>query len=90
MQAAWCYRFRPYVSEHLKKRQQGVPDWVVEHSWKAQKRLHSRLRKLTENRNKNVAAVAVARELAGFLGAVLVQLAEERQREQSRLIRAAA
>lgn len=90
VQAAWCYRFRPYVSKHLRKRQQGLPDWVIEHSWKAQKRLHSRLQKLSESRNKNIAVVGGARELAGFLGAVLVQLAENRQWDCRRLGKAVA
>jgi transposase len=79
MQAAWCYRFKPAVTETLRKRTRDVPEWVSAHSWKAQKRLHSRLQALQESRNKNIAVVAVARELAGFLGSVLVRLAEERK-----------
>lgn len=85
MQAAWCDRFKPAVTETLRKRTRDVPEWVSAHSWKAQKRLHSRLQALQESRNKNIAVVAVARELAGFLGSILVRLAEEREWDYGRL-----
>lgn len=28
MQAAWCYRFKPAVTETLRKRTRDVPEWV--------------------------------------------------------------
>jgi transposase len=55
VQAAWCYRFSPAMTETIRKRQKELPEWVTAHSWKAQKRLHHRLKDLQESRNKNVA-----------------------------------
>lgn len=88
VQAAWCYRFHPAVTATLRQRQKELPEWVTAHSWKAQKRLHHRLKDLQESRNKNVAVVAIARELAGFLRAVLVRLADDQQWEYGRIGRA--
>jgi transposase len=70
VEAAWQYRRAPGVWGALKKRQAGLPPAVVAISWKAQQRLHRRFRRLI-HRGKlpQVAVVAIARELAGFLWA---------------------
>ena len=85
VQAAWCYRYKPSRSPALKKRQENVPKWAVDHSWKAQKRLHSRLTHLSETRGKNIAVTSVARELGGFVWAVLTRLAAERNWDYGRI-----
>lgn len=74
IQAAWTYRHRPHVGDHLKKRQQGQPAAVITHAWKAQHRLHKLYQHLTYRKLPQIAAVAVARELAGFLWAVMREL----------------
>lgn len=71
VQAAWNYTRRPTVGKILKKRQQGLPEWAIENSWNAQQRLHKRFHKLAQTRSRQVAAVAVARELIGFVWAAL-------------------
>ena len=71
VQAAWNYRHPPRMSAALKKRQEGVSPEVVSHAWKAQQRLHKVYRRIAERKNGNIAAVAVARELVGFLWAAL-------------------
>lgn len=71
IQAAWCYRHRPNLGRVLKQRQQGQPPEVVAHSWKAQHRLHKLYCRLAYRKCSQVAVVAVARELAGFLWAVM-------------------
>ena len=71
LQAAWSYRHPPRVGARLRERQEGVPAHVVAHSWKAQHRLHKLFRRIEQRRGSTVAAVAVARELAGFAWAVL-------------------
>jgi len=71
VQAAWSYRSPPRLGPALKKRQEGQPPAVVAHSWKAQHRLHKVFKRLAYRKNRQIAAVAVARELAGFLWAVL-------------------
>ena len=71
VQAAWSYRYPPRLGAKLKERQQGLPPDVVAHSWKAQHRLHKLFRRIEERRGSRIAAVAVARELAGFVWALL-------------------
>lgn len=70
VQAAWAYRFRPQLSVHVKRRQVGQPPGVIAHAWKAQHRLHKLYQRLSVRRRPQIAAVAVARELVGFLWAV--------------------
>jgi transposase len=67
VEAAWAYRHRPHIGAPLARRQQGQPPEVVAYSWKAQTRLHDRFRRIAATKNRNVAVVAVARELAGFI-----------------------
>jgi transposase len=60
----------PRIGAELARRQEGQPDAVRAIAWKAQRRLYrlaGRLR--TRGKPANVIAVAVARELAGFLWA---------------------
>ena len=47
---------------------------VVAHAWKAQQRLHQRYQHLAYRKLPQVAVVAVARELVGFLWAVMRDL----------------
>jgi transposase len=67
VQAAWTYHHRPAVSVELKRRQQGQPPAVITHAWKAQQRLHARYNHLSYRKRPQIAVVAVARELVGFL-----------------------
>ncbi len=68
------YRHRPQTSVDLKRRQQGQPPAVITHAWKAQHRLHQRFVYLTDRKRPQIAVVAVARELVGFLWAVMHDL----------------
>lgn len=74
VQAAWSYRHRPQVGTHLRARQRGQPPAVITHAWKAQHRLHKLYHHLAYRKQSQVAAVAVARELVGFLWAVMREL----------------
>lgn len=78
VQAAWSYRHRPQTSVDLKRRQQGHPPAVITHAWKAQQRLqqrlHQRYNHLSYRKRPQIAVVAVARELVGFLWAVMRDL----------------
>ncbi|MEX2529968.1 MAG: IS110 family transposase [Gemmatimonadota bacterium] len=77
VQAAWSYRYPPRVGARLRERQQGLPPEVVAHSWKAQHRLHKLFRRIEERRGSRIAVVAVARELTGFVWAVLQDVDSE-------------
>lgn len=74
VQAAWSYRTPPRRGEALRRRQEGQPPGVVAHSWKAQHRLHKVYGRLAYRKNSQTAVVAVARELVGFLWAVMQDL----------------
>lgn len=73
VEAAKHYARPPRIGVTLRNRQQGQPDHVLQIAWRAQHRLF-RLQARLRERGKpaNVAAVAVARELACFLWAAAV------------------
>ena len=79
VQAAWSYRHRPQTSVDLKRRQQGQPPAVITHAWKAQQRLHQRYNHLSYRKRPQIAVVAVARELVGFLWAVMQEVGTAEQ-----------
>jgi len=70
-QAAWSYAHPPRLSAALLKRQEGQPQEVVDYARRAQRRLCRRFDALRMRKNSTVAATAVARELAGFVWALL-------------------
>jgi transposase len=66
------YVLPPKVSKELSRRQENQPQEVRALSWKAQNRLHLRFTRLLARRlPRNKAKVAVARELCGFIWALL-------------------
>lgn len=71
VEAAWHYRRRPVIGRTVGRRRKGQPQNIVAIAQKCDKRLNSRFNRLT-NRGKNstIAAVAVARELVGFIWAI--------------------
>lgn len=81
VQAAWSYRHRPQTGVELKRRQQGQSPAVIVHAWKAQQRLHQRFNHLSYRKRPQIAVVAVARELVGFLWAVMQDVPVEHQVE---------
>jgi transposase len=70
IEAAWAYRFSPAVGVTLRRRQQGAAPDTIARSWKAQRRLHGKYRRMvTGGKAAPEAVTAVARELAGFVWA---------------------
>jgi transposase len=66
------YVLPPKISKELSRRQEGQAPEVLALSWKAQNRLHLRFTRLLARRlPRNKAKVAVARELCGFIWALL-------------------
>ena len=71
VEAAWSYRHRNTTGPELRKRRHGAPPEVVQIARRAQDRLHRKFWRLTSrSKLSQVAAVAVARELAGFVWAI--------------------
>lgn len=83
VEAAWSYRHAARVGPQIQIRHEGLPKEIVDRAWDAQVRLCRKFRKLAaRGKNVNVAAVAVARELAGFIwdiGRLAMSLALPRQ-----------
>jgi transposase len=71
VESAWHYQHQPRMSKALRERSVGIAPGVCAIAWKAQKRLHNRLKRLIgRGKNSKEAIIAVARELAGFLWAI--------------------
>lgn len=71
VEAAWQYLRKPRLSGELRRRNSLVSREVQQIAWKAQSRLHKKFRDLEARKvNRNLAVVAVARELAGFVWAI--------------------
>lgn len=76
VEVAWHYQHRPGIGVALARRRHGQPRRVIAVADKAQQRLCRRFRKLTaEHKPAPKIVVAIARELAGFLWAVLQPVA---------------
>ena len=74
VEAAWHYRHHPFVGDTLRRRQAGAPPPGIAHAWTAQQRLHRRYQRLAARGKPTPHIVtAVARELTGFVWAVLTQ-----------------
>jgi transposase len=72
VEAGWHYRHRSSVGKTIKKRRKGQPEAVVSIAERADQRLHRKFRRMVDLHNKKpvIAAIAVARELAGFVWAI--------------------
>jgi transposase len=73
VEASWNYRHRPSVSAQLAQRRKGQPPGVIAIAERAQQRLYRRYWRMKEahGKNSNVVAVAIARELTGFIWSIL-------------------
>jgi transposase len=74
VEAAWHYRHPPAAKGRVHHSLKGQPTARIAFARKAQTRLHKRyLRLLGRGKSRQIAAVAVARELCGFVWAVALQ-----------------
>ena len=72
IEAAWQYRLPARVSPIIAKRQAGIPEPIRALAWKTQLRLCARYRRLAARQlHKNKIVVALARELTGFVWAIV-------------------
>ena len=71
VEAAWHYRPRPNLGKALTERQADQAQEAIAVAWTAQKRLHRTWARLeARGKRRTIIAVAVARELAGFVWAI--------------------
>lgn len=71
VEAAWHYRRPPRVGTDLASRLEGQPEAVRLHAMRAQRRLYRRFCALERRKVSKVAITAIARELAGFVWALM-------------------
>lgn len=71
VEAAWHYRHPPRLSKDLEARMAGQPEAVKAHAMRAQRRLYRRFQDLEKRMASSKAVVAVARELVGFVWALM-------------------
>ena len=73
VEAAWHHRRRPRASRELARRREGQPALVRERAVAAERRLYRRWRRFdARGKRSTVAAVAMARELAGWCWSLAV------------------
>ena len=73
VEAAWNYTRGNKTGRVLRKRREGQPAWAIDIAENAQHRLHRRYwRLVAQGKAPNKALIAVARELTGFVWAILV------------------
>jgi transposase len=78
VEASWSYRHRPQVPKALRKRRRNQPAAVIAIADKAMLRLYRRFQRMTAKGKPTPKAVtAVARELVGFIWAVLYPLSQK-------------
>jgi hypothetical protein len=83
VESAWSYRLKARKTAHLLKRQAGVSAEVAELSWKAKVRLCGRYQRLFQKgKPKGKIIVGIARELAGFMWALINLSGQEEQKAQ--------
>jgi transposase len=70
-EASQAYGYPARISRVLLKRQEGLGKDIQDISWKCQVRLCARFRRLmAKGKNRNIAVIAMARELAAFMWAI--------------------
>jgi transposase len=74
VEAAWNNRHRAAAELILNRRRQGQRPAVVAIALKAQHRLHKKFMRLDQRKHRHVAITAVARELCGFVWAILMAI----------------
>jgi transposase len=86
IESAWTYRHRPNVQGRVLRRQNSLAlsEETKRIAWKAQQRLHKRFTALVaRGKENNVAAIAVARELLGFIWAIGVHIETQQKQAQA-------
>jgi transposase len=71
IESAWHYRHSSTAGKTLKKRREGLPAEILEIARKCDQRLNEKFRNMTyKGKDSRKVAVAVSRELAGFIWAI--------------------
>ncbi len=80
VECAWAFRNKPRVGAALRKRRAGQPAWAIAIADKARRRLYKRYWHLVSSgKHSNKAVSAIARELTGFIWAILTEARTRRE-----------
>jgi len=78
VESSWSYRFPARKTKHLRQKESKTSARVQSIAWEAQKRLCGRYQHLLESgKIKQQACTAVARELSGFIWAIVCELMDK-------------
>jgi transposase len=82
VEVCWSYRHRPSLKGELLKRQENPDPEAKRIAWKAQHRLHMKYHRISaKGKGGKVAVVAVARELLGFIWAIIFSIEDKKVSE---------
>jgi transposase len=71
IESAWHYRHSSVPGKNIKKRREGLPAAVLEIAQQCDQRLHKKFKRMANRgKDRRKIAVAVSRELAGFVWAI--------------------
>lgn len=75
VESSWSYRFPARKTKHLRQKEAKASDRVKAIAWAAQKRLCGRYQQLLDaGKVKQLACTAIARELSGFIWAIVCEV----------------
>jgi len=85
VEAAWSYRYSPAVRRRLRDRLEGLGPEIESISWEAQRRLHKKYKTMSaKGKHKGTVVAAVARELAGFIWAIGMEIYKREIKEKKK------
>ena len=71
VEGAHSYRYSANISTELQKRQEGLPQTIIDIAWKAQLRLCKRYQRLMKRgKHQNLVKAAIAREMTAYIWAI--------------------
>lgn len=88
VEGAHSYRYQPKVSIEMEKRQEGLPQEIIDIAWQAQLRLCRRYQRLMyRGKHRNIVVVATAREMVGYLWEIIQRVPLEPVKPAERVTR---
>ena len=75
VEGAHSYRYSANISTELQKRQEGLPQAIIDIAWKAQLRLCKRYQRLMKRgKHQNLVKAAIAREMIAYIWAIAKEI----------------
>ncbi|MGI2298209.1 transposase, partial [Paenibacillus sp. GXUN7292] len=84
VESAWGYRYSPAIKKTMRERISGLPPKVQAIAWAAQQRLHKKYKAMMRmGKHKGTIVTAIARELAGFVWVIAMEIEKIQQSEKA-------